>query len=496
MGLKQITYDKILKKGKIQPSEKTELTQALDLGGGNKATWFIEDGYAWPSSSQNIIKSSKKVIKSIVDGFKGEKTAESAQGKISATYKIGRQKVKFMETGGAAATKAVSDAKMTQIQEIGSAKVFEYAIKLNRQKYSSLENLMAVKNLMDELTDIWVKESGGKLTEVDEEWLESFYKQQKVLIDKISTPHFTEFNRDGGFMDYVTNIVKEFGISQKDNWDPADIWLIQDEEKARKSIDRILNRGAGRKTDSRLKEFNAMMRVLFNSKKVFGISLKKIGSGNAQIKFYNDTKQSFTDQASMEFKFNYALCKMGTKRDKAGDKTLSSQDTRFVVEQGNGAQHDFQIKSNSSTSFGGLKWEPTSKGASAARLGKATVELVIRAMDDHGLTFDKSNASYPKSAEEFKSQIETYRSMIKDLIRQGVDIEVKDENVAIDNLLLVFTTKPFVANSKLMQITWLYKVMVEMSRSERNDFCSDMIFLAMKVGRGKDDRYGPFAKIY
>ena len=35
-----------------------------------------------------------------------------------------------------------------------------------------------------------------------------------------------------------------------------------------------------------------------------------------------------------------------------------------------------------------------------------------------------------------------------------------------------------------------------MSRSERNDFCSDMIFLAMKVGRGKDDRYGPFAKIY
>ena len=143
-----------------------------------------------------------------------------------------------------------------------------------------------------------------------------------------------------------------------------------------------------------------------------------------------------------------------------------------------------------------MKWEPTSKGASAARLGKATVELVIRAMNDHGLTFDKSNASYPKSAEEFKPQIETYRSMIKDLIRQGVDIEVKDENVAIDNLLLVFTTKPFVANSKLMQITWLHKVMVEMSRSERNDFCSDMIFLAMKVGRGKSDRYGPFAKIY
>ena len=496
MGLKQITYDKILKKGKIQPSEKTELTQALDLGGGNKATWFIEDGYAWPSSSQNIIKSSKKVIKSIVDGFTAEKTAESSQGKISATYKIGRQKVKFMETGGAAATKAVSDAKMTQIQEIGSAKVFEYAIKLNRQKYSSLENLMADKKLMDELTDKWVKESGGKLTEVDEEWLESFYKQHKLLIDKISTPHFTEFNRDGGFMDYVTDIVKEFGISQKDNWDPADIWLIQDEEKARKSIDRILNRGAGRKTEARLTEFNAMMRVLFNSKRVFGISLKKVGSGSARIKFYNDTKKAFTDQASMEFKYNYALCKLGTKRDKAGEQTLSSQDTRFVIEQGNGATHDFQIKANNSTDFSGLKWEPTTKGASAARLGKATVELVVRAMEDHGLSFDKANTSYPRNAEDFLAEMDTYKSMIKDLIRQGVDIEVKDEQVAVDNLLLVYTTKPHVANSKCMQITWLHQVMVGLARTERNEFCSDMIFLAMKVGRGKSDRYGPFAKIY
>ena len=496
MGLSQITYDKLLKKGKIQPSEKKELTQALDLGGGDKATWFVEDGYSWPSNSQNIIKSSKSVITKIVNGFDGDEIAVNKSGKIGATYKIGRQKVKFMESGGAAATKPVSDAKMTQIQELGSAKVFEYAIKLNSKKYSSLENMKADKDLMKELTEIWVRESNGKLKEVDEEWLVSFHKQQHALIDKISTPRFTEFNQNGGFMKYVTDIVAEFGITQKDNWDPADIWLIEDEEKARKSIDRILNRGAGRKTDSRLKEFNAMMRVLFNSKKVFGISLKKIGSGNAQIKFYNDTKRGFTDQASMEFKYNYALCKLGTKRDKAGEQTLSSQDTRFVIEQGNGATHDFQIKANNSTDFSGLKWEPTTKGASAARLGKATVELVVRAMEDHGLSFDKANTSYPRNAEDFLAEIDTYKSMIKDLIRQGVDVEVKDEQVAVDNLLLVFTTKPHVANSKCMQITWLHQVMAGLARTERNEFCSDMIFLAMKVGRGKSDRYGPFAKIY
>ena len=49
MGLEQIKYNQILKKGKIQPSEKEELEKALDLGGGDKATWFIEKGYTWPS---------------------------------------------------------------------------------------------------------------------------------------------------------------------------------------------------------------------------------------------------------------------------------------------------------------------------------------------------------------------------------------------------------------------------------------------------------------
>ena len=56
MGLSQIKYSQILKKGKIQPSEKEELQKALDLGGGDKVTWFVEDGYSWPSGSQNIIK--------------------------------------------------------------------------------------------------------------------------------------------------------------------------------------------------------------------------------------------------------------------------------------------------------------------------------------------------------------------------------------------------------------------------------------------------------
>ena len=55
-------------------------------------------------------------------------------------------------------------------------------------------------------------------------------------------------------------------------------------------------------------------------------------------------------------------------------------------------------------------------------------------MEDHGLSYDKANTSYPRSAEEFLAEIDTYKSMIKSLIQQGVYNEVKDEQVAVDNL--------------------------------------------------------------
>ena len=97
-------------------------------------------------------------------------------------------------------------------------------------------------------------------------------------------------------MAYISDKLKQLGISKKDNSNPSDIWLIQDEDAAIEKINRVLERGTGRKTTSRLAELNAIMRVLFREKKVFGISLKKIGSGPAKIEFANDSKKSLEVQ--------------------------------------------------------------------------------------------------------------------------------------------------------------------------------------------------------
>ena len=45
---------------------------------------------------------------------------------------------------------------------------------------------------------IWSKVGGVQWDDdVDDAWLESFYKQQEVLLDKIGKPAFTLFTRDG-----------------------------------------------------------------------------------------------------------------------------------------------------------------------------------------------------------------------------------------------------------------------------------------------------------
>ena len=140
----------------------------------------------------------------------------------------------------------VSDATMTRMQELGSAWVFKRAIQDNIT-FNSANDIVNDDETYKQLIDIWKKV--GKVDwddDVDGEWVVNFYKQQKVLLKKIGKPNFTEFCRDGGpkpqyilpgsksgetFMDWVSNLVKkEFEIGNKDNWNPADIWLIQNEK--------------------------------------------------------------------------------------------------------------------------------------------------------------------------------------------------------------------------------------------------------------------------
>ena len=74
-------------------------------------------------------------------------------------------------------------------------------------------------------------------------------------------------------MKYISDLIKDkFGISQKDNWNPADIWMIQNERAVIQTIEETVD-GNGSQT---ILELNAVLRKMFQEEKVVGVSLKRL----------------------------------------------------------------------------------------------------------------------------------------------------------------------------------------------------------------------------
>ena len=434
-------------------------------------------------------------------------------------------------------SKNVSAATLTQMQELGSAWVFKRAIKDNII-FDSPNNIVNDKDTYKELVKIW--KTVGKVDwddEIDGEWVVNFYKQQKTLLKKIGKPTFNEFCRSSDyvlpgskkgetFMEWVSDLVKkEFQISQKDNLNPADIWLIQNEAKWRKEITKAYdNRDVRKKRtiEAELAKFNAIFRGLFRSRQIVGISLKKISGKTAQWKEVNVTEKFFKKLEATHMTLDSAKCLLGTKRinpDTAKkdiergkfrglpDAATLTQDTVLLITDPgllgeSGAKYKVQIKANDSTKFSNLKWEPTITSATGARLGKATVELVLDLMKSYNILryYDPDNKKYPRNKTEFSEVEDDYRDIIGELVSDRfIDVgpigagQVAVET-AIINLKETFDrnrSQPWVAVSKLQQLRFLYALMT-LSPRDRNDFCTSLIFTAEKAGR----RYGPYGKLY
>ena len=210
-------------------------------------------------------------------------------------------------------SKDIPDSTLTRMQELGSAWVFKRAIQDNAV-WSSWEEIKQDEDTYDEIKNIWNKVGGVMWNDAaDDEWMESFYKQQKVLLTKIGKPKFTEFTRDSSqdgspyrlpdskrsgqpFMEWIEEYLKdEFKIGNKDNWNPCDIWLIHDEEKFKKLI--VKATSTTKKTKGSMKanlmQLNQIFRILFRNRKIMGISLKKIGRGPATYEEVNVTQAYF-----------------------------------------------------------------------------------------------------------------------------------------------------------------------------------------------------------
>ena len=258
-----------------------------------------------------------------------------------------------------------------------------------------------------------------------------------------------------------------------------------------------------------------------------GISLKKVGN-TATFKPVNVTGSFFKNLEATHMTLKSAKCLLGTKRitekqiadalargkknprtglpglGKVGAATLA-QDTILIIEDpgigpsGNPTTYKVQIKANNSTGFSNLKWEPTIEGKSKARMGKATVALVLDLMRIYDMMnyYEPDNSVFPDDQTDFSGKVVTeYKKIIKEMmtarfVNFGNNVDVETAIINIRETFNIYRGQPWVASSKLQQIRFLYSLF-KITEHQRSDFCTSLIFAAGKEGK----RYGPYGKIY
>ena len=401
----------------------------------------------------------------------------------------------------------ISDAEFTAMQELATAFICQRAFKDNK-KFNSAEDIIKDRITKKGLEDIFTYQGKSLLKfelpiqnkTVEDKWLNTFYLQQKKLLSEFSDAKFTVFNREGGFMDFITGLIKDkFGISRKDAWDPADIWLIKDSPKFRNKIAKELEGPRGTQT---IKELNAIMRSMFQKREIVGISLKIISGKTAKYEEVNTSEAFFKKlenmQGEYDFKLSRIVCKLNLKSDKS---TFATQDTNIFLKDKTKEIAKFQLKGNTTSRLANLKFEGTEIGASAARLGKAPLALVekLSAMVDKDLynSKTKQNGNYPKNASEFLKREKEFSDMFARVVKSTLvkDIGVRTTEEFVSNMTTIFNGKQsHIANVKLMQLYYVDKLL-QLKADERDEYLTDLLFLSQKKGNKVFD-FGPFGKLY
>ncbi|ADO97790.1 hypothetical protein SShM2_179 [Synechococcus phage S-ShM2] len=414
------------------------------------------------------IKVSEQNLNHISDNINVD--TKTVSGKAVLDYVIGTNKVRFLASNKRSAKSA--DAKTTAMQERASAWIMKRAISDN-VRYKSWTDIKLDKKY-PELEKIYPG--------VEEEWLKVFFAQQEKMLDEFSGARFDEYNRDGGFMDYVSNLVKsKFGVSKKDTWNPADIWLIKDQAK----IEKIINETVAGGSSQTIQELNAVMRKMFRDRDVVGISLKKVSGNTARYEEYN------VQEDGLDADYNYDVTELKVDLSlKSNNREFNTQDCRIVVE-GQGSTFNFQIKGNDSTKLSNLKWEPTQKGATAARVGKAPVDMVLTLLKDNKVDFSNKYQDYPQNSTDFAAAQDEYKRIFNKLRTKSIDMGVSNAEEFIENMTIMYGNAAHVAVSKCMQMKFLAEVS-KMKPKQQKEFMTDMVFIAAKKG----SRFGPFGKLY
>lgn len=389
-----------------------------------------------------------------------------------------------------------TDAGETKKQENGSKLFFEQYIEKGEKSPAKLKK--TVQRVYSNVSD---------------DWMETYFKQANALKSFLGNKKGYRYSRDEGMMSFIEDVAKsKCGVSIKDRWNPADIYMVKSEKEGtiKKKILEITRSNDKIKN---LLELNAYMRELVQLKELLPISLKAISSRTPSAKVETANMGS---KNTMKFVLQpgslRCLLSIGNKSPFEFDTGELAFDFTANGDPIHGQSRNFQYSKARNL----VQTDLTPKGRSGgAKLGKVSSTALDTFLSKHGLKRPSSAAADPNidapgtwSESNIKYWISLYNKL-KDKKVGGSKIDfgsltVKDEKGetlhGIENVIrygVKYEDKTRSAagrfSSKLIGMRWAAVWASLEEKGKIEDFLKVLYYGAKKEFSAEN---GPFLKIY
>lgn len=400
----------------------------------------------------------------------------------------------------------------TAKQENGSKVAFNLWIESSKTPTESQLFAEVVKVYPDLAKDV-------KLREI---WLSTYSKQCVALKTYLGNNKGYSYSRDerDGFMSFIEDIAKKrCGVSTKDNWDPADIYMVKKskENAIKKHLDSITKNPDEM---ANIYALNAYMRELIQTKDLVPVSLKAISKTKAkadlELSNMGKGKQkelSFENIGPLKCYANFGTnSKTPTEIDngeiagqfKVGETIVNWQTRNF----------------NMSTPRGGVQTDLTPTGKDAgAKIGKASADAIdeffskyynklgiVRPVnagkDPHIPPVGKWTAETKKYWVDFQKELSKFKVNGKPIDFGPMKVVYKGKQVSTGSFANVLDYcireegSKYAGgrlSSKLTCMRWAYAWAVIEKKGLMAEWLKTLYYGAKKEFR---DTNGPFVKIY
>lgn len=352
---------------------------------------------------------------------------------------------------------------------------------------SKTSNLNSIETEKQELCSLEIMKTinSGKSFNIDrlytiypelknnQSWKDSFKAQYETMSKINSANQFKSFNRNGEFMDFISKLVRDkFGISRKDTWNPADIWLLKNEYMS--DFD-LLYHLYSSKT---IEELNARLRVYFNSNDIVGISLKKTGNSA----YYDKINLDFAEELES---YRLESVRFPTQMTEGLSDFKQKSSIMFLDNNIHAA-----VRSNTS------KWDNSNiyefkKSNSKAQFGKVPLKMLETLNKNYGMNSVSTWRDIPRSAEVF-NQYQwklIYSELYHSRYFSGLDTP-DNFSRELNKLYSGIDGEVPVNTSSILQAMLFYSNCIQ--HKDIDSYITEMCLLSQKIG----PQFGPFGKLH